>query len=50
MGPGGMGINILSIQNVHTGLRQGKEPASIVSCRAGPVSITCPSPVPLHCE
>ena len=46
---GAMGPNIW-YRNVHTGLKQGKEPGSIVSCCTGPVSCTCPAPVPVHCE
>ena len=36
VGPGTMGTNILH-RNVHTGLRQGQEPESIISYCAGPV-------------
>ena len=38
--PGAVGSNMLN-SDVHTGLRQGKEPGSIVTC-------TCP--VPMQCE
>ena len=48
-GPGAMDPNLL-YWNVHAGLRQGKEPGSIVSCCAGPVPCTYPSPVPVQCE
>ena len=37
-------------RNVHTGLRQGKEPGSIVSYYAGPVSRACPGTVPFPFE
>ena len=48
-GPGAMGPNML-YRNVPTGLIQGKEPESIVSCCAGPVPCTCPSPALVQYE
>ena len=47
--PGAVDSGILN-SNVHTGLRQGKEPGSIVSYCDGPVPCTCPGPVPVQCE
>ena len=44
-----MGPNI-SYRNVHTGLRQGKEPVSIVSYCAGPIPCTGTIPVPGQCD
>ena len=44
-----MGPDIL-YRNIHTGLRQGKEPVPIVSYCAGPIPSTCPGPVPVQCE
>ena len=37
-------------ENVHTGLRQGQIPGSIVSYCASPVLCTGPGPVPVQCE
>ena len=41
---------VLLYRNVHTGLRQGKLPRSIVSCCAGPVPCTYAGSVPVQCE
>ena len=47
--PGAMGPNILH-RNVHTGPRQGKEAASIVSYSAGLVPCICHGSIPVQCE
>ena len=49
MRPRAMGPNVF-YRNVHIGLRQGKEPETIVSYCVDQVRCTCPGPVLVQCE
>ena len=48
-GPRQMGPHML-YRNVHTGLRQGKEPGPIAFYCISLILCTCPGSVPMQCE